>query len=63
MKSEKLFYLTLNYVCDSYPDYNYNHPVGCGFKSFDKACQFADTVMEQTKTFLTYVNNYSVTYR
>ena len=59
----KQFFVTLDYHCEYEPQYDYSQNVGKGFNSFDTAQQFAESVMEKTKTYLTKVINYSIVYK
>ena len=63
MNTNKQFFVTLEYHCEYEPQYDYSQNVGKGFNSFDTAQQFAESVMETTKTYLTKVVNYSVCYK
>jgi len=63
MKTEKKFYVTLEYVCSYNAEYNYNHEVPTGFNYFDSAVQFGDTLVDMYKDNLTKVGNYTVTYK
>ena len=59
----KQFYVTLDYHCEYEPQYDYTQNVPQGFNSFDTAQQFAETIMEKTKTYLTQAVNYSIVYK
>ena len=59
----KQFFVSLDYHCEYEPQYDYTQDVLKGFNSFDTAQQFAETIMEKTKTYLTKVVNYSICYR
>ena len=59
----KMFYVTLEYVCDYNRENDYKHEVPNGFKKFDAAQQFGDTLMELYKDKLTRVANFTVCWK
>ena len=63
MNTDKLFYVTLEWVCDYNAEYNHNHDIKVGFNKFDTAVEFAETVMDNTKNYLTKCVNFTVTWR
>ena len=63
MNVDKLFYVTLEYSYDYNQQYRYNQEVGQGFKSFNKAVDFAEAVARVTQKYSHRVTNYSVCYK
>ena len=59
----KQFFVTLEYHCDFEPQYDYKQEVGQGFKTFNKAVDFAEAVARVTQKYATKVVNYSVCYK
>ena len=63
MKTEKKFYVTLEWECGFDASYNKKQKLNAGFKTFDTAQQFGDTVMDNTKECNTRVANFTVCWR
>lgn len=63
MNTEKKFYVTLNYVCSWNEEYNHTNEIPQGFTKFDTALQFAETIESMSKGHLTYLDNYSITWK
>ena len=63
MKTEKKFYVTLEWECGFDASYNKKQALNAGFKTFDTAQQFGDTVMENSKQSLSKCVNYTVCWR
>ena len=59
----KMFYVTLEYVCEYNHENDYKHEVPHGFNKFDTAQQFGDTLMELYKDKLTRVVNFTVCWK
>jgi hypothetical protein len=59
----KMFYVTLEYVCEYNHENDYKHEVPKGFNKFDTAQQFGETLMDLYKDKLTRVVNFTVCWR